>query len=190
MRSKYRQEGISDLGEHLGYLDSALVVVEGGLFHESIVKTLKELLKRDRYGIYVSLNKPHFTVEHLLRENKIDLERIYFVDCITAAAHYALSKGHKRVLYASHPTDLAFDGSIPRGISHFIDGIPGEKFILVDALRTLFMYNEPFLVVKFIRSLLDLSRRHNVKVVFMARKDFDEEIIHRTHNLFSDVVHF
>ena len=189
MRSKHVPEGIKSLGEHLENLDSALIVVDGSRLHEDIVYTLKDLLKHADYGVYVSLNKPHFTIERLLEKSKINLKRIYFVDCITAAAHYSLDKSHSRVLYASHPSDLNFDGSIPRAITHFVDSIPGEKFILVDALRTLFLYNEPALVVKFIRSLLDLKRHHSVKVVFMARNDFDEDIINRTHDLFDDVVH-
>lgn len=189
MRSKHKPDGIKDLGGHLEYLDSALIVVEGNMLHESIVKTIKELLKRDHYGVYVSLNKPHFTIEQLLKRNRVRLNRLYFVDGITAVAHYSLARGNDKVLYASHPADLNTDGSIPAAITHFIDTIPGEKFVLVDALRTLFIYNEPFVVSKFIRSLIGLSKSHMVKIIVMARSDQDEDIIHLTHNLFDDVIH-
>jgi hypothetical protein len=76
------------------------------------------------------------------------------MDCVTALVQATLTKRDEHVIYASGPHDLGEGGTIPLAVDRFIDSIPGEKFLVMDALRTLFIYNEPEVASAFIHHRL------------------------------------
>lgn len=182
-----RASEIEDACRLLDASDSMLLMVESQDLHDAAAILAKDLLDRDRYGIYVSLNKPHTTVQRMLLKASVDVGRIYFVDCVTKIAHETLTKKDEHVIYASGPHDLAEDGSIPRAIDSYIASVPGEKFLILDALRTLFIYNEPDVVSAFVHSLLALTREHDLKLVVLTRRE-DSAIIRLVAKAFDEVV--
>ncbi len=149
---------------------SALVIVEPEMLHEAMVRITKGLLKVSEYGIYVSLNKPHDVVISRLKREGVDIDKLYFIDCVTTLVHKTLTKRDERVIYAEGPHDLDISGSIPDAIKKFMKSISGDKFILIDALRTLFIYNEPRIVSNFIHNLMSYARPKNVKVMVLSHE--------------------
>jgi hypothetical protein len=178
---------LSEIYARLDVTDSILLVVDGGMLHDYVVDVIKNVLSRDLYGIYVSLNKPHTTVESMLLRAGIDTKRIYFIDCVTKLAHKTLTKWDEHVIYAQGPHDLKSDGTIPAAINKFVYSAPGEKFLIIDALRTLFIYNEPDVVSAFIHSTLALTAAHDVKMIVLTRKG-DKEFIKLVSKAFDEIL--
>ncbi len=167
--------------------DSMLVLVESDFLHEAITKFTKCLLQRDLYGIYLCLNKPHTSIKAAFSRTSIDTRRIFFVDCVTALAHKTLTRREENVIYASGLEDLSEEGAIPSAILKFFGSISGEKFLIVDALRTLFIYNEPKIVSAFVHSLLSLTKEHDVKLIILSRKG-DNSFIKLVSKAFDEVL--
>ena len=179
---------LNDLNERVESMDKVLIIAPNDFLADTIISIVKSLSKK-HYGIYVSINKPHITVDKILRDNGIKTETIYFVDCITATVHKMIEKDKtERVLFASHPSDIRKGGTIPKSIDTFIKAIPDKKFILVDALRTLLIHNEPKHVSDFIHNLGRISKEFKTKVVVITRKDHDEELIEKISPVFDEVV--
>jgi len=179
---------LDDLNKRLESLDKVLIIAPDDFLVDTMISVVRNLSKK-HYGIYISLNKPHTTINQILEKNGIKTEKIYFVDCITAVVHKTIEKDKtKRVLFASHPSDIRKGGTIPESIDKFIKAIPNEKFILVDALRTLLIHNEPKHVSEFIHNLARISKEFKTKIVVLTRKDHDEELIERISPIFDEVV--
>jgi hypothetical protein len=149
--------------------DSLLITADGQSLHECGLYATLAMLSRDRYGVYVSVNRPQNIIHSLLSASGADVERVYFVDCVSALAREILSHNDFKVAYANSPERL--DGDIPDAINLFLDGIAGEKFLIIDALRTLFIYNEPDIVSSFIHSLLSLTKTHDLKLIVLSRNE-------------------
>lgn len=152
----------------MGSQHSAFVSVGHSILFDCITGITGCMLDTGRHGIFVSLNKPHDVIESRLKRDKKDIKNLYFVDCITTMVDVKASQNKKNVVYAIGPHDLDESGSIPDGIKRFVSAISGEKFIIIDALRTLLIYNEPFIVSKFLRELLAYSRPLDVKVIVLS----------------------
>jgi hypothetical protein len=168
--------------------DSILLSVDGLQLHQSMIFALKAMQARDMYGIYVSLNRPHVTLRRTLQRASIRLDRLYFIDCVTALAKSTLTRQGGDVIYAIGPDDLHADGSVLAAVEKFVHSVSGEKFIIIDALRTLFIYNEPSVVSAFIHSLLAVSVRHEIKLLVLTRKE-DDGLIKLVSNAFDDNIH-
>lgn len=178
------REAVADLD----VAGSILIVAHGNFFNDVVLEAIRDLTSRDHYGIYVSLNKPYHTVKEFLDGNGIDTSVLYFVDCITALVHDKLDRGVERVLFAEHPADIEKDGSIPKNISKFLGSIGEEKFVLIDALRTMLIYNEPKVVSTFIHNLFSETDKFNTKIIVLTREEHDLELIGKIRSLFDEIL--
>jgi archaellum biogenesis ATPase FlaH len=165
------EEAADEVTRRLEASDSILIVSESHLLHQAITIVAKRLLNMDRYGIYLSLNKPHKSIMSMLGHASVDTKRMFFVDCVTALTRAALTKKDERVIYAASPEGIEVGGAIPKAILEFVHAVPGEKFLIIDTLRTLLIYNEPAAVSDFIHCLLSLTAAHELKIVVLTRAD-------------------
>jgi hypothetical protein len=178
---------MEECGGALDSVDSMLFIVDSEKLNDIITIVTKIMLQKDMYGIYVSLNKPHMTIQNMLNSSGIDTSRLFFIDCVTALVNKTLTKNKKSVIFASSPQDLTINGAIPMGIKRFIQSVPGEKFLIIDALRTLFIYNEPDIVSSFIHSLLNLTADHEIKLIVLTRQE-DNSFIKLVEHSFEQVI--
>ncbi|VVB54358.1 Uncharacterised protein [uncultured archaeon] len=167
--------------------DSFLIVVNSGYLQEVTADVVREFQERTTYGIYVSLNRPYFSVKKYLVERGVDVERVFFVDCITSAATNAQFINDANVFFAKHPEDIRPEGSILTSINRFIKATSGEKFIVVDALRTLLLHNDVEEVSQFVHHILSLTHGHRVKIVFLTLWEEDMEVIQRLGMAFDEI---
>lgn len=128
-------------------------------------------------GIYVSLNKPQKSTEDILKKQGIDTSRIFFIDCVTA------EKTRDDVLHIA-PDNLDMLSS---AIQTFIKEIEGKKFLIIDALSTLLIYNNENGVAKFAKEVTGYASENNVKVVAFSPKTKGEELLNKIFNFFDEV---
>lgn len=139
-------------------------------------------------GIYVSANKPHADVEGLLRSLGVDVERIYFIDCVTSLVRNPTSAGLGKVKYVDHLEDAGSLDDLRKSISSRLKASEGDVFLVIDSLRTLRLYNDQEAVLGFVRFLIEASKESGVKAVILTN-EADREFSKLIKPEIDDIVH-
>lgn len=128
-------------------------------------------------GIYVSLNKTQKSTVDILEKAKIDTKKIFFIDCVTT------EKIDDGVLHiAPNKLDL-----LSAAIQEFIQDIEGEKFLVLDALSTLLIYNDENKVAAFVKEVTEYASKNDVTVVAFSPETKGEELLNKIFNFFDKV---
>jgi len=138
----------------------------------SLVKSFKNIP-----GIYVSLNKTQKSIENILKQNGINTNKLFFIDCVTS------EKTRDDVLHIV-PDQLDLLSS---AINAFMKDIKGEKFLIVDALSTLLIYNDENKVAKFVKEITEYASQNDVKVIAFSPETKGEELLNKIFNFFDKV---
>jgi len=139
--------------------------------------TAKTKTFKNKVGIYVSLNKTQKSTEELLQKRGIDTSKLFFIDCVSK------EKVREDVLHIS-PENLDM---LSTAIQTFIKDIPGEKFMIIDALSTLLIYNNENKVAKFVQEITEYASENQVYVVAFSPKTQGEELLNKIFNFFDNV---
>jgi archaellum biogenesis ATPase FlaH len=132
---------------------------------------------RDMPGIYVSLNKTQKSTENIFRKSGINTKKIFFIDCVTS------KKTEGDILHiASDRLDL-----LDSAVSAFIKNIKGKKFLVIDALSTLLIYNNENNVAKFVKKMTEYASENDVQVIALSPKTKGEELLKKIFNFFDKV---
>jgi archaellum biogenesis ATPase FlaH len=155
-------------------MSSKLIITSVEKLQEKVEETIKSL--EESIGIYVSLNKTQKSVEENLKKRKIKTDKIFFIDCVTE------TKVREDVLHVS-PNDLE---KLSFSIKSFNEKIKGEKYLIIDALSTLLIYNPENKVASFIKEISDLSSE-KLKLIAISPKTKGEELLEKIFNFFEEV---
>ena len=137
-----------------------------------IVKSFK-----DMPGIYVSLNKTQKSTEEILKISGINTKKLFFIDCV------ASKKTRDDVLHiAPDRLDL-----LDSAVGAFIKSIKGKKFLVIDALATLLIYNNEDGVAKFVKKITEYASEKDVEIVALSPKTKGEELLNKIFNFFDKV---
>ncbi len=139
---------------------------------DSVVKSFKNIP-----GIYVSLNKTQKSTENILKKAGINTNKLFFIDCVTT------EKTRNDVLHIA-PDQLHL---LSPAIYAFMKDIKGEKFLIIDALSTLLIYNDEDNVAKFVKEVTEYASQNDVKVVAFSPKTKGEELLNKIFNFFDNV---
>ena len=127
-------------------------------------------------GIYVSLNKTAKSVEKALKRTRVNTKRLFFIDCTS-------EKSSDDIIHVA-PTQL---GKLAYAIDCFVKEISGKKFLLIDALSTLLIYNSEDKVAGFAKAVTDFCSQNNVDVVALTPTAKGEELLNKVFNFFDEV---
>ncbi len=140
--------------------------------------------KKNLSGVYISINKPCKTIKsELIGKRKLNNKRLYFIDCISAAV--SKTKKVQNVLYVSDPTNLQ---GISKSIKQIAQVVREDGLILVDALRTLLIYNSAQEISKFVESITSLQEKYKIRVLFMTTAGKDKKLIKKIYKYFDKVI--
>jgi hypothetical protein len=130
-----------------------LALIDPIRYQDAIVELVRYFTSRTPRGIYVSLNKPYAVLSKSLDKAGIPTGPLFFVDGIT------------NVPSASESAEAACLGSgvslnnlcieISRAMGRFSE----DKFLFLDSLSTLLIYNDAKTVAKFAHLLTEKMRR-------------------------------
>ncbi len=138
---------------------------------------LKTKTFKNKIGIYVSLNKTQKSTEDLLRKGGVETSKLFFIDCVSK------DKVNDEVLHIP-PESLDV---LSVAIQTFIKDIPGEKFMIIDALSTLLIYNNENKVAKFVQEVTEYATDNQVHIVAFSPKTQGEELLNKIFNFFDTV---
>lgn len=156
-------------------MSSQLILTSVEELQESINSKVKSL--GSIIGIYVSLNKTQKSTEDILKKSGVRTDKIFFIDCVTT------EKSRDDVLHIS-PEQLDM---LSNAIKEFIKEINGEKYLLIDALSTLLIYNNENKVAKFVKEVTECATDNNVKMIAFSPKTQGEELLNKIFNFFDKV---
>jgi hypothetical protein len=177
-----------EIRETLGRLrekTSVIIVCPPEKLEQLRMFSARELLSGGGNGIYVSLSKPYSAINHSLNASGVKTESLFYIDCITTLVHHGkLDLRNPRVFHVSSPDSIAEDGLLPEEIKSFILKVPDPKFILVDTLRTMELYNKPETVVSFIQDSARIAAGLKAKLVVITIHHPHDRVIKEVLPLF------
>ena len=150
-----------------------LFLINSNYHLEIKIAILKQLVREDTSGIYVTLNRPYVSLIDMLQKGKINTNRIFFIDCITKAV--GQEEEAKNVLYAESPQNLT---KLCLTIEEAGKALPSrKKFLVLDARTTRTIYNSAGTVSKFLHFLTNKVRLLGLDGIFLSiEKELDTEI--------------
>lgn len=160
-----------------------LVVVSIKKYMQTNNEILKMLCNEKKcHGIYISVNRPYKNLLKILKENNIDVKKLFFIDAITKTAGGSEKKDS--YLLVGSPQALT---EISITLGQVAKSIPDKhKFLFLDSISTLLMYNQDKVVAKFVHSLTTKLREWEMGGVLLTmKKETDEKMISLL-NQFSD----
>lgn len=168
VKEKFKK-GVKNLNEYI-----ALIKVDASSYQEANLEILKLLVNEQKIpGVYVSLNKPFKTMKRLLKKNKIDTKLIIFIDGITKVPEN--EKRQENCLFIGSPEKLS---DISVAIDQAISALPTKKkFLFLDSINTLQLFNKLGTVARFIHFLAGKIREWRIKGIIISLKKGTDEIL-------------
>jgi len=154
---------------------SELIITSVEKLQSEVNKKIASLQKKP--GIYVSLNKTQKSVESILKQNNISSSKLFFIDCVSQ------EKVKEDVLHIP-PRDL---DKLSYAIHTFIKDIKGGKFLIVDSLATLLIYNNENNVAEFVQKITEYASENEVEVIAFSPVTKGEELLNKIFNFFDKV---
>jgi hypothetical protein len=147
----------SSIGESLEGLERPVVLalIDPVKYQDAVLALLRYFTVRTPRGVYVSLNKPFSVLSKAFEKAGIQSKSLFFVDGITNVPSIQEEESHACLGSGVDLSNLCI------GISKAVNGIAEDKFLFLDSLSTLLIYNDPKAVAKFAHLLTEKMRRWN-----------------------------
>lgn len=146
-----------------------LVVAKSEEYYKTNIDIIEAITNnKNKYCIYISLNKPSFTLLENFKESGINLEKIFIIDCATSLAGEEPERAGN-VVFVSSPRDLTDMGTVLDGA---IKSVPAKgSFLFLDSLSTMLLYNASKTVATFIHFLSLKIRFYKMAGVIISMAD-------------------
>jgi len=151
-----------------------LIITPVGKLRTKIPPLLRSI--KGKSCVYVSLNKPQRRTIQLLKQNRIKLDNIYFIDL----AHEDDVEG---VLHIS-PKRLDLLATALHSFVHFLEG---KKVIVIDGLSTLLLYNKDKKVARFVKKITDYTSHYDLDVYALSHPTKEKDLIPQIYDFFDKV---
>ena len=160
---------ISKLKSELNKLPKGFVVlvtVNSKEYFRTNIEIIKFLANDENVpGVYVTVNKPYQVMIKVLKENKINTKSLKFIDCITSVAGGKPEKTED-CLFISSPQNLTDLGV---AMDQALKALPeDDKFLFLDSLSTLLIYNSVGTVAKFSHFLTSRMKLMGLRGVLIS----------------------
>ncbi len=174
-----RVKSLKELENEIKKLKSntlVVFVISGKKYHEVNIFILKKLIQLKKFsGIYISLNRPFKNLVKYLKEKKIDTDKIFFIDCVSS--FFGEAKLAENCLFVPSPSRLTDIGiALDEAIRRMKN--PSNKFLFLDSVSTLLIYNDLKVVAQFIHYLATKLRKFGVIGILMTvEKEIEERFL-------------
>lgn len=165
--------------ENMGSQFSALIISPTENLNHLMHNVVGYFTQKDIPGLFICLNRSYASILEELKKNNIDTKNILFVDCAKSRL-CEMKKGAPNVISVDTPADLT---NLSISISEFAKNVPGEKFLAIDTISTLLIYNDENMVVRFVKALTEKTSGCGLKTIVLTQ---DNESLIRKISLFFD----
>ena len=167
--------------------DIVLILTGAENYMKNIISVLKTLINKNGHQcIYVTVNRPYNDIQDVLEKGKINTDNIFFIDLISKMANTEQSRA-KNCLFVNSPDSLT-DLSI--AITEAIGNIKGSnKFIFLDSLSTMLIYNQAGTLTKFAHFLIGKMRNAAVEMIIISlEKEMDQAVVSQISTFVDKVI--
>lgn len=132
-------------------------------YNEGIIKILKE---NKEPICYVTVSKGVDALVEMFKNEKLDLKKIFFVDCITKTI--ITPKEQDNAMFVSSPDALT---DISMAITKSYENVSA---VLIDSISTLSFYHDNNMLLRFVNNIINKSRIKSKNMYFVVSgKDKD-----------------
>jgi len=156
---------------------------------EKIIKNntdiLKVLIRGRVLGVYITINQPYESITRILKDNGINTGKMFFIDCITKSIG-GKAERHRNCLYIASPSGLTELGIAINQSLQMMKGV--KKFLFMDALSTLMIYNSAGTIARFSHFIMSRVRLLGLTGIFVSIEKEMDEILMSQISQFCDKV--
>lgn len=158
--------------------DAVLLTTFKSQEHADVVASLLDVLVKEKglSGVYISVSKPYGYLLDAVKSSEIPLDNLFFIDCISHMAGKLPEKAVNTV-FIENP-------SILEEISMYMDKVlprlKEPKFILLDSVSSMLIYNDQKSVKEFVHYLINYMRLNSIGGAIMSIEKKEADDITRT----------
>lgn len=142
----------------------------------SIIKAVTKAIPRI---IFVTVNKPYFSITETLKNNGIKTDCFYFIDASSEESTVSKGKNYEKLTGPSDMTEILL--SVEKCLqSKRFDGL------IFDSISTLLAYQDEEMVIRFAHSLINKLRKSDVKGIFFCTKEDMKTSLMKNLNMLAD----
>lgn len=144
-------------------------------YYSDIKRVLFEFLtsKANNYCVYVTITRPYKALIDEFGELIEDTDRIKFIDCVSKIV--GISSREENCIFIDSPTMLE---KLAIEITNLLKEADENrsKFLILDSLSTLMVYNDdPKIVTKFFYYLINFSKTRDIHSVYLVIEEEEVE---------------
>ena len=130
---------------------------------------LRQLITPESVGVYISVNKPYFSLTEEMKSQNIPTNHMYFLDCASGLMGKPPQEIENTHILSgpSNLTELSITLSDLLS-SEKIKGHEDETTLFLDSVSTFLIYNDANMVAKFLHAISGKVRTHNINGVFFS----------------------
>jgi KaiC/GvpD/RAD55 family RecA-like ATPase len=136
--------------------------------------------------IYITTNKPYYSLVESFKNNSIDSEKIFFIDCVTQQAQGNKGQDVHNCLFLDSPSHIT---GLSVAINQAVKDMPGNKIVLLDSLSTLLIYNDDKVIGQFSHFFVNMMRARNASTILIAlESDLGKSVIKTIESMADEVI--
>jgi KaiC/GvpD/RAD55 family RecA-like ATPase len=141
-------------------------------------------VEKDLADIYITSTIPSQSIKNVLQILEINMERIYFVDCIShIMMGTAVRSEHVHVSFVESPTMLE---NIMLKVEYLMRSVQGNKLVLLDSINSLAIHNNTKILSEFLHILVNNLRAKNAYTIILSVDEQSNEEINNMLGLVCD----
>jgi len=141
-------------------------------YFDAVMESVRVIMEKGGKGVYVTVSRPYRYILKEMQKRNINTENILFLDCISCMAG---EHGDETCTYVENPAALE---EISMHITSLIDRVDSDKkFLIMDSISTLLIYNTLNSVKEFSMFLINKMRLDEVDgVLVIIEKEAPEDL--------------
>ena len=157
----------------------ALIISTADVYSIAQEIALRVLVKnKNMGGTYVTFNRPYTTLKKFIEDQGLDMSKLFFIDLITESAGGKADRNSSdRCFYVSSPKNLT---ELSILIEQAMLRLPRteNRFVFIDSISTMLIYNDADTVLRFIHALTGKMRLLGITgIIFLLEKESDEKFM-------------
>jgi len=177
---------MSAITDGLSESDVILAITNSEDLREYVLESITTLCKSGFFGIVISINEPWSILKKDLDKRGTEISNLFFIDCVTISA-IGQKKDESNCIYINNPAQLTSIGiALTKAMGTMKD--QDNLFILIDSINTMFVYNDPNQILRFLHMFANKVRLNSAKSIMFSVKNAIDPIVSAQLRTISDLI--
>ncbi|MCK5548335.1 MAG: CBS domain-containing protein, partial [Thermoplasmata archaeon] len=154
-------------------------LIPNSLYPMDSISIIKAVSKAIPKLLYVTVNKPYFSLVETLKNKGVKTDEFYFIDASSGDTGTPKGKNFEKVSGQSDMTEIMV--AIEKNLK-----TKRYSGVVFDSISTLLAYQNEEMVIRFAHSLINKLREMNVKGIFLCTKEDLKTNLMKNLNMLAD----